>query len=116
VLGTFRWLKKDGTPAMFEMLAITQEEDVVRLRMRHYSGTLAAKEEKDKPITMRLIDCEPTRAVFEAEKDAGDLAKVIYAVSGEELAIEVVFTQPTGEKAEQGARPPLKFKLKRTAL
>lgn len=104
IIGTFRWLKKDGTPAMFEMLTITREADVTRLRLRHYSPTLAAKEERDQPMTLRLAEVSGKRAVFEAERDAGDLARIVYEVKGEELAISVQFV-----KEERGS---LEFKLK----
>lgn len=109
IIGSFRWLKKDGTPSMFEMLAITREDDAVRLRLRHYSGKLIAKEDADKPLTLKLTESSATRAVFEAEKDAGDLERIVYAVESGVLAIDVEFKPEEGKSA----RDALKFRLKR---
>lgn len=113
ILGTFRWLRKDGKPVMFEMLAITEEDGAVRLRLRHYSAKLGAKEEADKPLTLRLSQLTATdalnRAVFAAEKDAGDLKEVVYDRKGDSLAVDVVFVA----NEDGSEREPLKFKLKR---
>jgi len=111
VIGMFRWLKPDGTPAMLEMLAITREADAVRLRLRHYDAALNAKEEKDKPMTLRLAKVDGPLAEFVAEKDAGDLAGVNYEVKGDELHIGVVFKKP--EAGEKPARESLKFALRK---
>jgi hypothetical protein len=108
LIGAFRWLKADGTPAMLEMLAITRESDAVRLRLHHYDAALNAREEK--PITLRLSKVEGTRAEFAAEKDAGQLAGVNYEVKGGELHIDVLFAAP--DQSDQPARKPLKFALK----
>lgn len=113
IVGTFRWLRPDGKPAMFEMLAITEEPGGVRLRLRHYSAKLQAKEDADKPLTLRLsqviADSASSRAVFTAEKDADDLKEVVYFRTGDTFSIDVVFA-PESDGTE---RPPLKFKLNR---
>ncbi|MDZ4829894.1 MAG: DUF6265 family protein [Phycisphaerae bacterium] len=108
MMGAFRWLKPDGSPMMFEMLTITVEPDATRLRLRHYTPTLTAKEDADKPLTLKLTQSSSSRAVFEAEKDAHDLSRIVYEVTGDELKIAVEFVQ--GEKP----REPLKFVMKRT--
>lgn len=107
MMGCFRWLGPDGAPAMFELLTITQEQDEVRLRLRHFSPTLAAKEPIDKPQTMRLAESTTNKAVFRAEKDAGALDRITYAVDGDTLRIAVEFV------ASDPPRDPLKFELKR---
>lgn len=107
IIGCFRWLKADGTPMMLEMLAITAEADAIRLRLRHYSATLSAKEEKDQPLTLRLATHDRASAVFVAERDAGELDRVTYRLEGDTLNITVAFTQ--GEQP----RKPLEFKLER---
>jgi hypothetical protein len=114
IMGCFRWCDANRNPTMFEMLAIREEPDAIRLRLRHYSPTLVGKEEKDAPITMRLASAEGSVFLFEAEKHAGDLASVRYEVTGEgdrrELLIEVAFTSPADAPSP---RPPLRFRLKR---
>jgi len=104
-MGCFRWLKKDGTPSMFEMLTITSEQGTVRLRLRHFSATLAAREAADKPPTLSLGEHTATKAVFGAEKDAGDLRAVAYELIDSKLHITVEFVK--GEKE----REPLRFVL-----
>ncbi|MCC6321205.1 MAG: hypothetical protein IT438_07195 [Phycisphaerales bacterium] len=113
ILGTFRWLKKDGKPVMFEMLAITEEDGAVRLRLRHYSARLGAKEDKDNPLTLILSQFNATdsdrRAVFTAERDAHDLKEVVYDRKGDSLAVDVAFVG----NQDGTEREPLKFKLRR---
>lgn len=110
IVGTFRWLRQDGTPILFEMLAITQEASALRLRLRHYSALLHAKEDADKPITLKLTENSPTHAVFGAEQNAGSLAQIIYRVENDTLKITVEFDSPQNEDAP---RPPLQFTLRR---
>lgn len=109
VMGSFRWLAPDGSAAMYELLVITQEEQGLFLRLRHFGAELAAWEERDEPKTLRLARAEPNRLVFEAHAHCGDLARVTYDRSEQDvLAIEVAFV-------EGGGRPPLRFRLRRRA-
>jgi hypothetical protein len=105
IVGYFRWLRPDGTPMLFEILTITEEDDVLRLRLRHYSAVLHGKEAPDKPITLRLGESGASRAVFTAEKDAGDLSHVSYEVADDVLTIRVEFVQE--------GREALVFRLRR---
>lgn len=107
MMGMFRWCKPDGTPAMFEILTITREPDGVLLRLRHYSPKLVAKEEKDKPMTMKLEAIEGQRVIFKAHSHAGDLSQITYQCpSKDTLHIEVAF-------APELKREALEFTLKR---
>lgn len=76
---------------MFEILTITAEPDATRLRLQHYTPTLKANEDADKPLTLKLTQSSSSRAVFEAEKDAHDLSRIVYEVTGDELKIAVEF-------------------------
>lgn len=80
MMGMFRWLHPGGAPALFEILTLTDDPGgFVALRLRHFSPTLEAKEEKDKPMTLRLVELdEGRRAVFLPVADAGQAARVIY--------------------------------------
>ena len=109
MMGAFRWLKADGSPVMFELLTITNETDATRLRLRHFSPTLAAKEDADKPLTLKLSQASSSRAVFDAETDTRDVSRVVYSVTGDLLTIDIEFA-----KAEK-PREPLQFILKRAA-
>jgi Domain of unknown function (DUF6265) len=116
VMGCFRWCDPAGNAAMLEMLTIRREGDAIRLRLRHYSPTLVAKEEKATPVTLLLESAAGTKATFRAEKDSGDLASVSYEVEGDTLRIEIAFAAPPapeGDKPARNARPPLRFELKK---
>lgn len=109
IMGCFRWLKEDCSPRMFEMLTITREGDATLLRLRHYTPTLNAKEEADKPLTLSLKESGPGRAVFAAGKgEAGDLSGVRYELREGALHITVEF----GNSEKQ--REPLIFSLQRS--
>jgi hypothetical protein len=113
LMGAFRWLTPRGDARMFEMLTISAEKDgVIRLRLRHYTPALGAKEDKDKPLTLKLVHVSALRAEFDADKDAGDLERIVYEVKERELQIEVVFKiLPQGE-----VREPLRFTLKKVTM
>lgn len=107
IMGMFRWCKPDGTPSMFEILTITAEAEGVLLRLRHYSPALVAKEDKDKPLVLKLDSVKDNKAVFVAHSDTGKLSRITYhAPEADRLNIEVAFS-------EESKRPPLKFNLKR---
>jgi hypothetical protein len=115
ILGSFRWLNDDGTPMMFEILAIVQEPDAIRLRLRHYTADLAAKDGAEKPLTLTLTELTGGRALFRAEKDAGSLDHILYTRSSDTLAIDVVFIQPPADQPDARPRKPLQFRLTRSA-
>ncbi|MFO0826766.1 MAG: DUF6265 family protein [Phycisphaerales bacterium] len=105
--GCFRWLGADGNPVVFEMLSINRESDAVRLRLRHFSPTLVAKEDADKPITLKLAESAQDKAVFRAEQFARDVSTISYARNDTSLHVVVEFAH---------ADPPreaLRFTLKR---
>lgn len=112
LMGCFRWIDSTGTSNMFEILTITAEKDATRLRLRHFSPTLVAKEEADKPMTLVATEHAGTRVVFSAEKDAAGIDRIVYEVVADELRIDVEFSPPTGDAKP---RPPLKFKLRQKA-
>lgn len=106
IMGMFRWLKPDGKPSMFEILTITEEEGGVFLRLRHFSATLVAKEDKASPMTLRLAEAGPDRAVFKAVEGEKSLAAITYERRpADTLHITVAFPD--------AGREPLRFELKR---
>lgn len=111
MMGCFRWVGADGEASMFEILTISQEADATRLRLRHFTPTLGAKEASDKPMTLALAERTGSKAVFVAEKDAGMLSRIEYEVVGDELRIAVEFAPPAS--ADETRRPPLRFALRR---
>ena len=118
VVGMFRWLKADGTPSVFELLTIQEEEGTLVLRLRHQTATGATWEEKDTTVTMRLAEKGENIVLFTSYRDCGDIASCRYAVRGGSLFIDVAFAEPSAEDAAKGkkARPTLKFELAKSAL
>src|SRR5262249_8795935 len=91
VMGMFRWLKPDGTPTMFEILAVTGEADGVYLRLKHFNARLQGKEEKDDTMTLKLAEARPTKAVFKGVEGEKRLSTVTYERTGDVLKIKVEF-------------------------
>ncbi|HEX8875675.1 MAG TPA: DUF6265 family protein [Phycisphaerales bacterium] len=118
IAGVFRWVKADGSPSVFELLTIQEEEGTLALRLRHQTATGATWEGKDSTVTMRLSEKGPALAVFSAFKDCGDLAACRYEVKDQRLHIEVRFAEPSSEEAAKGkkARPTLRFEMERRPL
>lgn len=107
VMGCFRWVAPDGKASMYELLAITAQEDGLFLRLRHFGADLGAWEERDAPKTLRLVEHGPGRLVFAAHEHCADLASVTYDRSEPDvLAIEVAFVS-------ESSRAPLRFRLRR---
>ncbi len=109
ILGMFRWVNADGTPGVFEILAITQEEGGVFLRLRHMDARLQPWPTETVPMTLALAEASPGKAVFRAVESEKKLAAVTYhCPTPDELRILVEFA---GEKP----REPLDFRMKRAA-
>lgn len=109
ILGMFRWLRADGSPLVFEILTITQEQQDVLLRLRHFDARLQPWPSETVPITLRLAEAGENSAVFRAVESEKNLAAVKYArPTPDELTIAVEFQ---GEPP----REPLHFHLTRTA-
>lgn len=112
IMGMFRWCNAAGQATLFELEAITAEPEGVFLRLRHHSATLVAKEEANKPVTLRLAEAEGMgttgRAVFKARMDTGDLKSITYSREGQSLKVVVAFI-------ETANRPALEFEMVPTA-
>lgn len=107
MMGMFRWCKPDGSPSMFEILTITAESEGVLLRLRHFSPALVAKEDKDKPMTLKLASSTENKVVFTTLANTGMLSSITYECpTPGRLLIEVAFTP-------ESKREVLKFDLKR---
>lgn len=79
--GMLRWYKADGTVRMFELMTITAEPEAVRLRIRHFDGTMNPwASEADGPVVARLTDSKDDRYVFTVEPE-GDLRTITYDLS-----------------------------------
>lgn len=108
ILGMFRWINADGTPSMFEVLTITEEEGSVLLRLRHFDAKLQPWASETVPTTLKLAEASAGKVVFRAVESEKKLAAVTYhCPTPDELRILVQFP---GE-----GREPLNFTMKRVA-
>lgn len=109
MMGMFRWTAPDGTPRMYELLTITHEDDQTILRLRHFTSSLVAWEEKDAPIQLHLTESAPNAARFVNHAEEQRLESISFARTDDEgLAIDVAFRESSG-------RPPLNFRLAQPA-
>lgn len=63
MVGHFRWLR-GGELWMSELLSITEEETGLVFRLRHFSASMSAWEEKDDAFAYRLTDHGPAYVPF----------------------------------------------------
>lgn len=88
MMGVFRWLNRDGTVRLFEVLAIVAEGDDIRFRFRHFGPDLTAWEEKDKPLTFKLSRLADGEAVFE-NGDRGKVNRYVFRRTKDGLTVVV---------------------------
>ena len=67
MLGMWRLVSAEGQARVLELLAITTEPQGPVLRLRHFSRTLVAREEKDQAVSVPLRTWGPREAVFEGQ-------------------------------------------------
>lgn len=100
LMGSFRWMKKDGLVWMYEFLTMRNEADGVTMRFRHFDSELTAWEEKSEPISLRLTELAERRAVFEHFGGDGDpWTMVFHRVDDDGLTITLV---SAGEEESAG--------------
>ena len=109
MMGSFRWVTASGEIAMMELISITKESDATRMRLRHFSKGMIAKEPLDKPLVFKLTEAKPSRAVFTAEKDSGDASTITYERTGDDMSVIVDF----GRSFDK--RDPLALTFKRNS-
>ena len=91
LMGSFRWMKKDGLVWMYEFLTMRNENDGVTMRFRHFDGELTAWEEKTEPLALRLVELSERRAAFKHYSGDGDpWTMVFHRVDDEGLTISLV--------------------------
>jgi len=108
IVGMFRWMDGEGgRTTMYELLAITAEDGVATLRLRHFNGAFEPwKGECEGVAALRATVVEPGRVVFSNAGETGGLAACEYAsADGKSLRITVRF--------RDAARAALEFDLKR---
>ena len=93
MMGVFRWLNAEGRPRIFEILTLSHEDGEIVLRLRHYTAKMVAMEEKDSPVTLRMVKSSEGKAMFENVVEDNRLHRVVFARNDDALAIDVEFRE-----------------------
>lgn len=88
MMASFRWLK-GGKIWMYELLTITEEEDTLVLRFKHFSRELHRWEEKDEVLTLALAKLGPNFAAFQNVSDGDPKWFIFHKESPTQLTIQV---------------------------
>ena len=67
MIGMWRLVPAGGRTRVLELLLLREDETGVSLRLRHFDRDLVAREEKDRPVVLRLARTGEREAVFEGE-------------------------------------------------
>jgi hypothetical protein len=102
MMGMWRWVEK-GSVRIFELLTLTQGEDGVTLRLRHFDPALVGREDKDHPAVLKLVSHKPGEAAFEGPEGSATV-RLTYRSPGQDSLVVVL------DKA--GAREEFAFKRK----
>lgn len=63
IVGTFK-LVKENTIVFYEILTISEENNSLVLRLKHFDAKLNSWEEKDNPLQFSLVKITPTKVYF----------------------------------------------------
>ena len=108
IMGCFRWTLPNGAPRMLEMLSINRDkDDVVRLRLKHFTAELTPTGAEDKVYVFKLAESRKNLARFAAEGES-TVSEVSYVLDGDVLRATVSFPAKDGK-----TREPLVFAMKR---
>jgi hypothetical protein len=106
MMGMWR-LVAGGQVKLFEFLNIVQEAEGPVFRLRHFDRLGVGREDRDKPIVLKLVSSKPREAAFEGPESSGaGTVRLTYRRTSDE-ALSV-----TLEKASQ---PPQEFTFRLAA-
>jgi len=105
MMGAFRW-SRDGKVWLFEMLSIVEESDGVVFRFRHFGRDLSAWEEKNDPLTLKLIQSSADELVFENGEGERPKRMTYKRIDADTLGVRL-------ESMENGKPSTLEFEFKR---
>lgn len=106
IMGMFRW-QAEGKTTMWEMLAITVQDDKPVLRLRHFDAKFEPwKGECESIVPLPASTVEDAKVVFTNSEGKGGLVSCEYELEGRDtLKVTVSFKDPQ--------REALKFELKK---
>jgi hypothetical protein len=77
MIGMWRYVAK-GKLQIFELLSITQEDGGPVFRLRHFDPRMVAREEKDKPLALKLVSLGDREAAFEGPGQPTGTVRLTY--------------------------------------
>jgi hypothetical protein len=77
MLGMWRYVAK-GKVQILELLSITAEDGGPVFRLRHFDPRMVAREEKDKPLALKLIFVKDREAAFEGPGQPTGTVRLTY--------------------------------------
>lgn len=93
MVGMFR-LVKDGEAAFYEIFTLTEEDETVVLRLKHFNSNLTGWEEKDETVDFPLVAFNKDQAWFDGltyQRRGPDEIQVYLAMHTEDGVREVPF-------------------------
>jgi len=93
MVGMFR-LVKDGEAAFYEIFTLTEEDETVLLRLKHFNSDLTGWEEKDETVDFPLVALEEGQAFFDGltyQRRGPDEIQVYLAMHTKDGVQEVPF-------------------------
>ncbi|HXB56450.1 MAG TPA: DUF6265 family protein [Vicinamibacteria bacterium] len=100
MMGMWRFVS-DGRTRIFELLTITTGEGGLELRLRHFDPLLVAREDKERPVVLKLVRRGDREAAFEGREYAGTV-RITYRRTEDGLAVTL---EKGGTKEEFRFRP-----------
>lgn len=64
MMGMYR-LVKDGKPVFYELFTMSEEDDSLIMRLKHFNANMTGWEEKDKTVDFRFVKKDGRRVYFE---------------------------------------------------
>ena len=102
MIGMWRYVAK-GKLQIFELLSITEEEGGPVFRLRHFDPRMVAREEKDKPLALKLVSFKDGEAAFEGPGQPAGTVRLTYRRTGAD-ALSVTLDKDGSSQAFQFRR------------
>lgn len=99
MVGMWR-LVVNGKARVYELLTITQEEDSVVMRLRHFDRAGVGWEDKEHPLLLRLTEMGTNMALFQGPGTEGFL-RLTYRASDSETLTVILEKGPSEKEAKR---------------
>ena len=90
IVGMWRWVV-GGKAKLYELLLIRAETDGLTLRLRHFDRMSVGWEDKERPISLRLVKLGAGEAAFEGPgRREGETVRITYSSRGADVLVSVL--------------------------